>query len=68
MDGIIQHKMNGFLCKAGDDDELSDIIGFINSLPADEKMKISKAAMTTASGFTDRKMAIAYIQKLIGTN
>jgi len=65
MDGIIQHKMNGFLCKAGDDNELSWIIGLINSLPADEKMKISQAAMTTASNFTDRKMASAYIENLI---
>lgn len=66
MEGIIEDGVNGFLCKAGDEDELASIINRINSLQADELLRISENAKQTAIRLTDEKVAKAYIKALIG--
>ncbi len=65
IDGIIQHGVNGFLCKAGDAQELSEIIKHINSLSPEEKLKISNNAMEIARDLTDEKAAKRYLDDLL---
>lgn len=64
MDGIIQHGVNGFLCKAGDANELSDIIKHINNLSIEERKIISFNALTTVRNLTDRQMAQFYLNMI----
>lgn len=65
MDGIIIDGENGFLCKAGDKNELSFIINKINLLSDIELSRISNNAILTASKLTDNKVAEYYINHLI---
>lgn len=64
-DGVIHDGENGFLCKAGDADELADIIRRINTLTSEERKKISENAIATARSLTDYKAAKRYIDDLI---
>ena len=61
MDGIIEDGRNGFLCEAGNQEELSSIIKKIRSLGNNALSEMSKEAIATARQMTDRKMAMAYI-------
>ena len=63
-DGIIKDGVNGFLCKAGDSEDLSRIINHIRSLTPEERRVISRNAYETAVSMTDDKMANAYLTKL----
>ena len=65
MDGIIVDGKNGFLCKAGDSEELAATIRRINALSPAERMSVSEDAVKTASAMTDRKMAEEYLNVLI---
>ena len=65
MEGIIENGVNGFLCEAGNADELSDIIKRINSLSALEKQSISKMAMKTATKLSDYNVAKNYIEAVL---
>ena len=56
-DGIIQDGVNGFLCKAGDAEELSSVVRRINALTAQERQMISEKAIETARELTDEKAA-----------
>lgn len=64
-DGVIVDGVNGFLCKAGDSDELAEIIERINNLPSEERQRISENAMKTAKQLTDEKAAKLYIEDVI---
>ena len=64
-DGVIKDGVNGFLCKAGDADELAAIIGRINGLKAEERMAISNNAIATAQSLTDYKAAKLYLDDLL---
>ena len=64
-DGIIKDGENGFLCKAGDANELATIIHRINTLTPSERQQISENAMATARSLTDYKAAKRYIDDLI---
>ena len=64
MEGIIQHGVNGFLCKAGDVGELSSIIDFIKNLSPKELSSISEAGRQTAISMTDKIVAKNYIESL----
>lgn len=64
-DGVIKDGENGFLCKAGDADELASIILHINDLTPEERMRISDNAIKTAQSLTDYKAAERYINDLI---
>ena len=60
-DGIIEHGKNGFLCQAGDIEELADIISEIKQMSPDELKRISYNAYLTARNLTDQKAAKMYI-------
>jgi len=64
IDGVIQHSINGFLCEAGNPNELSDIIRQINSLTPAERKQISQNAITTAKELNDFSAARVYINAL----
>ena len=64
-DGVIVDGENGFLCKAGDSKELSEIIQRINALAPEERQKISDNAIATAVRLTDKNAAKLYIDDVI---
>ena len=64
MEGIIEDGVNGFLCKAGDENELANIIERINSMPQENINRISQNAIATARKLTDSKVAEYYINSI----
>ena len=64
-DGVIVDGENGFLCKAGDADELASIVKRVNALTPAERQKISENAIATAKRLTDYKAAKMYIEDVI---
>ena len=60
-DGIIEHGKNGFLCKAGDVEELSRLIYEIKRMSPMKLQDISRNAILTAKNLTDKKAAKMYI-------
>jgi L-malate glycosyltransferase len=64
IDGVIRHGVNGFLCKAGDEKELTKLIRHINSLSQKEKKQISQNAISTVDKLTDFKAALNYIKAI----
>lgn len=65
MDGVIKDGVNGFLCKAGDYEELASIIQHINALSCEEKIAISNKAVETAKKLTDANAAKMYIEDVL---
>ena len=63
-DGIIQDGVNGFLCEAGNSDELASIITRLRSMPMDELQRVSDAAVKTACELTDEKAAAYYLRQI----
>ena len=61
-DGVIEHGVNGFLCKAGDSKELANIIRQLRAMPSVELQRISHNAMQTAASLTDKKAAERYME------
>lgn len=71
MDGIVKDGINGFLCEAGNVSELTKILNKISLLTANERIQISKNAISTANGMTDKLMANQYflnISKYMNNN
>ena len=66
-DGVIKDGENGFLCNAGDANELATIIHRINALTPAERQQISENAIVTARSLTDYKAAKRYIEDLINS-
>lgn len=64
-DGIIVDGVNGFLCKAGDANELASIFRRIDAMTVKEKVAISQRAIETAKTLTDVKAAKQYLDNLI---
>ena len=64
-DGIIRDGENGFLCEAGNAEELASIIRRINAMTAAERQAISENGMKTARRMTDYKMAEEYIGRVL---
>lgn len=62
IDGVIIHGVNGFLCEAGDQDELVDILRHIDSLSENELMKISSNAVETARNMSIEETSRKYIE------
>jgi len=60
-DGVIKDGYNGFLCEAGNVEELSRKISQIRELSESEISSISKNAMQTAAGMTDLICAKKYL-------
>jgi glycosyltransferase involved in cell wall biosynthesis len=65
MEGIIQDGYNGFLCEAGNPNELAAIIRHINALSASEKQAISDKARETAMELSDYNVAKHYIETVL---
>ena len=65
MEGIIIDGENGFLCKAGDSNDLVKIINRINNLSDEKLVSISDKARSTALKLTDENVAKAYIDAVI---
>ncbi len=61
-DGIIVDGENGFLCEAGNVDELTSIINRINKMDKDALSLISSNAIKTAQKMTDSNVALSYIK------
>lgn len=64
-DGIIQDGVNGFLCKAGDEENLIQILHKIQEMSPKERQRISEAAKQTAIELTDKNVANKYIESII---
>lgn len=64
IDGIIEDGVNGFLCEAGNADELASIITRLRQMRPNELMALSNNAKQTANKYTDVAMAKAYLQEL----
>ena len=64
IDGVIIDGFNGFLCEAGNHNELAAVIKKINSLTCKEKSEISLNAIKTATKLTDHKVAKTYIESV----
>lgn len=65
-DGIIRDGINGFLCEAGNTEELAQILINIKSMSREQLLKISNAAMATARELTDENAARKYLSAVIG--
>lgn len=64
IDGIIRDGENGFLCKAGDKEELDQIIKKLRNLPTADLQRISRNARQTAQSFSDREVAKEYLKSI----
>lgn len=64
-DGIIQHGVNGFLCEAGNVDELASLISQIRKMDSSVLKTISNNAINTAKELTDKKAAKLYIDNVM---
>ena len=64
IDGIIQNGKNGFLCKAGDVNELSEVIARIKTMSNEELAFISNNAKKTAQEYSDANVAVCYLENL----
>lgn len=64
MDGVIKHGVNGFLCTAGDVEELTSLIRDIRNMPKEKLRDISNNAVTTARELTDKKVAEDYLNSI----
>lgn len=67
IDGVVVDGVNGFLCSGGNVEELSSIIKYVNSLSAEEKLKISDNAINTARELSDYNVAKYYIDCVFNT-
>jgi len=64
-DGIIRDGENGFLCEAGNADELANIFGKIGVMSDATLRQISNAAISTARQMTDGNCAEAYLNAIL---
>ena len=67
MEGVITHGKDGFLCEAGNADELASIIRAINAMSAEEKRTISDNAIKRARELSDYNVAKSYIENVINS-
>ena len=65
IDGVIVDGVNGFLCQAGNAEELASLIRRINGLTSSERLAISNAAIKTAGSMTDAAVAKDYAELLL---
>lgn len=64
MDGIIENGVNGFLCEAGNEEELQSIVECIKSLTPEQLCTISEESIRTARKYTDHNVAEDYIKAI----
>ena len=61
IDGIIVDGQNGFLCEAGNVEELAAVFERIQQMTPAQRKRISDNAIQTARDFTDQKVAAKYL-------
>ena len=66
IDGVITDEENGFLCKAGDVDELVTIIKKIKRMSPESLKEMSDKAKQTANDYSDENVAKKYLNSLLG--
>lgn len=66
IDGIVKDGVNGFICEAGNAEELAMVLSRISKLSAFEKKQISDNAIKTASQLSDTLAAKKYLENLQG--
>lgn len=64
-DGVIEDGVNGFLCEAGNSDDLAKIIEKINQMSSEELRIISMNAWNTARQLTDALAAKRYLNDVL---
>lgn len=64
MEGIIEDGVNGFLCEAGNEKELTSIITKIQNMTPTERTNISFKGRETALAYTDENVAKRYIDSV----
>ena len=64
IDGILIDGYNGFLCNAGDENELVAVLKKIQMMSLDEKIQMSKNAIKTATMYTDEQCAKLYLEDI----
>jgi glycosyltransferase involved in cell wall biosynthesis len=64
MDGIIKHGKNGFLCDAGNEKQLLDLINLIKKLDENTIRNITNNAISTSQSLSEQKVALNYISQL----
>lgn len=67
MEGIIIDGVNGFLCKAGDSDELASILLRIKKMNSEDLIKMSRNAQETAYHLSDKSVAEMYINNVLNS-
>ena len=67
IDGVIHHGENGFLCEAGNVDELVSIFNRLRHLSQEQLAQISSKAKETALNYSDESVAKKYIDTLANT-
>ncbi len=65
IDGIIQDGVNGFLCEAGNEKELEEIIKRIQTMSREELDQMSARAKQTAFDYSDTGVARRYLENLL---
>lgn len=65
MEGVIENGVNGYLCEAGNAEELASIIKQIQNLTDEERKRISEAAIATSLKLTDVAVAKDYIDTVV---
>ena len=64
IDGIVQDGINGFLCKAGDADELCSVLNKIRKMDSGSLTVVSQNAKETAQRYSDANVAKEYLNAL----
>lgn len=64
IDGVINDGKNGFLCEAGNIEELTELLKTIKNMPSDRLRSISEEAQKTAIDYSDFKVAERYLKAL----
>lgn len=64
IDGVIQDGENGFLCEAGNVDELAMVLEKIRNMPTEKIQQLSCRAKETAREYSDKSVAEKYINAL----
>lgn len=65
IDGIIHDGENGFLCEAGNVDELTSVLRRIKDLTTEQLEMLSQQAKKTANVYSDANVAKSYIDYLL---
>lgn len=64
IDGIIENGVNGFLCEAGNAEELAYIISEIRKMTPEALKDMSERARQTAIEYSDSRVAARYLEEL----